>query len=197
MIDPAIQLIEKPDEVSWELIHEVIWKSHESNREVGMSMSHAGFSGADIETYLGPKGKMYVALLDGKVIGTLAFTEKKSKFWFGEDTFAYCCFAAVLPEYRGHGVYGGLMKLCEQAAISRGLDKMLFNTHPKNARVIDTALKNGYKKISYTLSKNSAWVYLVKWLNGSPYSDLKLNIIYGGLKTVRKAEWGLTQLFRR
>lgn len=193
----AIQIIEKPDWVSWEDIHKVIWVSHKTNREKGINMIHATFSGMEIEDYLAPTGKMFVAIQDSKVIGVAASKEMNAKFWFGADVFVYCCFVAVLPEYRGKGVYGELMKQQERIASSKGIDKVLFNTHPNNTRVIAAALKNGYKKVSYTQGKDSPWVYLVKWVNGAPYPDFVFNAIYGCMRSFRMTRKCMLQLFKK
>ncbi len=197
MNDPAIQIIEKPDWVSWDDIHEVIWKAHGTNREKGMNMAHAALSGEEIEEHFARGGKMFVAVLENKVIGTAAYTLKKASFWFGEGMFAYCCFAAVLPEYRGRGIYGELLELREKAAAAQGLDKMLFNTHPGNARVIGVASKNGYKKVSFARGSDSPWVFMVKWLNGAPYSDLRMKTMYCCVKAVRLAEYQLRRVFKQ
>ena len=160
-------------------------------------MTHAAFSGKEIAGFLAPKGKMFVAVSGSRVIGTIASVEKKAEFWFGKGVFVYCCFAAVLPEYRGQGIYGKLMNLQEKVASSQGIDKLLFNTHPENSRVIQAAAKNGYKKVSFVFGSDSPWVYMVKWINGAPYSDFRLNVIYGCMKTFRTAGHGLKRLFRR
>lgn len=181
-----IQILEKPEWVTWDDVHEVIWKAHETNRAKGMNMAHAALSGKEIEEYLSPKGKMFVAILGEKVIGTAAYRAQNNKFWFGKGEFAYCCFASVLPDYRGEGVYGRLMKLREEVAKSNGIDKMLFNTHPNNTRVIEVALKNGFEKVNYTVGRDSAWVYMVKWLDGTPCSRIRIRAVYLFIKTVRK-----------
>ncbi len=196
-MEEAIQIIEKPDWVSWEDIHNVIWLSHKTNRERGINMIHAAFSGKEIEDYLAPTGKMYLAIQGSRVIGVIASKEKKAKFWFGTGVFVYCCFAAVLPEFRGKGVYGALMKQQERIASLKGIDKVLLNTHPNNTRVIAAALKNGYKKVSYTEGNDCPWVYLVKWVNGAPYPDYVFNAMYGSMKTLRMTRKRMLKLLKK
>lgn len=180
-----IQVLEKPDWVSWDEVHEVVWQSHEMNRRNGINMLHASFSGKEIAEYLAPSGKMFVALLGSKVIGTAAYTIKVSKFWFGEYRFAYCCFASVLPGFTGRGVYKRLTEKREESVMSQGLDKLLFNTHPSNSRVIHIAMNNGYKKVDFVLGNTVSWVYMVKWLKGTPYSDFKLSFMFNCIRIVR------------
>ncbi len=187
-MEGEIQVVVKPDWVSWDDVHKVLWKAHEANRSNGMNMAHAAFSGKEIEDYLGPDGKMFVAVCDGEVVGVAAYKEKDAKFWYGAGRYAYCCFDAVLPEYAGQGVYRQLVELREKIALAQGIDRMMFNTHPNNSRMIGIALKSGFKRVSYTSSEKSPWVYWVKWLNGAPYSDCRLNVMYGvirGLRTIQ------------
>ncbi len=195
-MNDEIHILEKPEWASWDEVHEVIWKAHETNRVKGMNMAHAALSGKEIAEYLGADGKMFVAVLGNKVIGTAAYKEQKTKFWFGEGVYAYCCFASVLPEFRGAGVYGRLMKLREQIAMANGIDKMLFNTHPQNSRVIEVALKNGFEKVNYTIGSDSAWVYMVKWLDGARHSKLKIKIVYNCIKILRKTKQLLCPISR-
>jgi GNAT superfamily N-acetyltransferase len=176
--EKQIQIIEKPDWVSWDEIHEVIWKAHEKNRERGINMAHASMSGDEIRELLSDDAKMFVALCDNHVIGTAAFKEKEVRFWFGKDRFAYCCFASLLPEFMGKGVYYQFVKKREESARSMGLDKMMFNTHPDNTRVLQVAKQNGFKAVKYVVSKGAQWVYMVKWLNGCPYSDFRCGYEY-------------------
>lgn len=183
-----IQIIEKPEWVTWEQIHEVIWKAHELNREKGINMTHAALSGKEIEEYLTPNGRMYVAIDGDKVIGTAAYKEEKAKFWFGEGIYAYCCFASVLPGYTGKGVYKQLMEIREQNALVNGIDKLMFNTHPNNSRVINVALKSGFKRVSFISGVNNSWVYLVKWINGAPFSDARLSVMYNGIRILRESK---------
>ena len=49
MMDSSIQIIEKPDWVSWDEIHEVLWKAHENNRENGVFMSYPSLTGDEIK----------------------------------------------------------------------------------------------------------------------------------------------------
>lgn len=177
-MDSEIKIIEKPNNVSWNEISSLLWQSHSSNRQKGMNMKHASLSGNEIKAQLEPDGKMFVALLNNKLAGVAAYKPKKVSFWFGEGLFAYCCFAAVLPQYTGKGIYGQLVRKREESARSQGIGKMMFNTHPRNSRVIQIAQQYGYKKVDYRAGKENPWVFMVKWLDGTPYSEFRINIMY-------------------
>ena len=57
-----ISIVEKPDWVSWEDIHNVVWKAHENNRLKGIIMSYPALSGDEIKDKIGKDGKLFTAL---------------------------------------------------------------------------------------------------------------------------------------
>ena len=61
-----IQIIEKPDWVSWDEIHSVLWKAHEQNRKKGMIMSLPSKSAEDLQKYMEGKGKMFWLWMEKK-----------------------------------------------------------------------------------------------------------------------------------
>lgn len=196
-MDSTIQIIEKPDWLSWNEISALLWQAHGSNREKGMNMKHASFSGEEIKEHLEPDGKMFVALSENKMIGVAAYKPKRASFWFGEGLFAYCCFAAVLPQYTGKGIYGQLVKTREDSARLQGIDKMMFNTHPRNYRVIQIAQQFGYKKVDFRAGRENSWVFMVKWLNGMPYSESKINIMYAKKKLLFKIKSTIKRVLKK
>lgn len=172
MMDSSIQIIEKPDWVSWDEIHDVIWKAHAHNRKNGMRMSYPSLPGEKIKEKIDGQGKMFVALDNNKVVGTAAVKVKRANLWCGGGDYAYCCFAAVLPEFNGMGIYKQLGLIREDSARSMGLNRMMFDTHEKNERVLSINQRNGYKPVDISIWKDHYNIVMVKWLDGSPYSDL-------------------------
>lgn len=179
MLDSSIRIMLKPESIPWESIHDVIWQSHEGNRSNGIIMRYPSLSGEEIQQKLGTEGKMLVAITgDGKLVGTAAFLPKEATFWFGKGTFAYCCFASILPEFNGKGIYKEMCRIQEQMARDAGLDMMLFDTHEKNVRNLSHSIKAGYRYVDYKHFKDHYNVVLVKWLNGCPYSNFRCSYNY-------------------
>ena len=172
MKDSSIQITEKPDWVTWEEIHEVLWKAHEQNREKGMNMAFPALPGEEIRKKIEGNGTMLVALSGGRVIGTAAILIKKKNIWCGNGNYAYCCLASVLTEYNGLGIYKRLNLERERIAKEMGMDKMIFDTHENNKRIIKGDLKAGYRIVDIVVCKDHYNVVMVKWLNGCPFSDL-------------------------
>lgn len=142
-------------------------------------MRYPSLTGSEIEKKLGSEGKMLVALTEeGKLVGTAAMIPKKAKLWFGEHSFAYCCFASILQEYNGEGIYKEMCRLQEEMAREAGLNMMLFDTHENNSRNIDHSLKAGYRFVDLKFYRDHFNVVMVKWLDGCPFSDFKCKYKY-------------------
>ena len=171
-----IQIIEKPDRVSWDEIHEVLAKAHESNRAHGINMRKPSLPGSEIKNEVGKDGIMLVAIHEDKIIGTAALLFKSKHTWYNSGSYGYMCFAGVLPEYRGTGTYRLLSEERERIARNKNLSGLYIDTHNRNTHLIDIALKNGFRKVDVKVCKDHWNIVLFKWLNGCPYSDFKCQI---------------------
>ena len=110
-MDSEIQIIEKPEWISWDVIHKVLWEAHSVNRDKCVFMSYPSLSGDEIKNMIGDHGKMFIAVGNNKVVGTLALIIKSGKRWYNSGNYGYLCFGAVLPEYSGKGIYRSLYQL--------------------------------------------------------------------------------------
>lgn len=171
-----IQIIEKPDWVTWDEIHDVLWMAHAENRNNGVVMRYPSLSGEEIRQKIEGNGKMLVAMDGNKVIGTAAIIVKAYHLWCGKGDYAYCCFASILPEYNGKGIYKALDLKREEFALSMQLTRMLGDTHENNKHRLDIAKKAGYKFIDYKYYRDHYNIVMVKWLHGCPYSEFRCKI---------------------
>lgn len=171
-MESKILLQEKPDWVSWDDIHKVLWKSHAQNRENGINMAFPALPGDKIREMIeGGDGKMFVAVDKNTVVGTGAVIKKKHNLWCGIGEYGYLCFASVLPNYSSMGIYKQLREYRERETRKMGIDKVLFDTHEKNKRVLLINKKNGFKVVDLKVCKDHYNIVMVKWLDGCPYSD--------------------------
>ena len=166
-----INTIEKPDWVSWDEIHEVLWKAHEKNRENGVIMSYPSLTGEEIKKRIENNGKMYVAIDGQNVIGTLALIIKKGNKWYNKGSYGYLCFGAVLPNYSGKGIYRSLYKVAETTAINMGIFVITRDTNEKNARMLKISKQEGYHFVECKAYKDHFNIVRAKWLDGCPYSS--------------------------
>lgn len=171
-MDAHIQILEKPEWISWDDIRHCLYAAHAPNRANGINMTHFQWSTEKFVETIGENGRMFVAL-DGEVIvGVAAVCERNGNSWYAKGKYAYMGFAGVLPEYTGRGIYNELLMIREDFARRRGYEVMTFVTHQKNNRVQCVALRNGYRFVSFfqASSKDHYNVVMAKWVNGCPYS---------------------------
>ena len=183
-----VQVVEKPDWVSWDEIHDVIWKAHAANRQKGINMRFPALPGEEIRKRVESSGKMFIALDGERVVGTAAIRTKKASLWCGKGEYAYLCFASVLPEYSGQGIYKQLYIYIERESIKSGLSRIMFDTHEKNTRMAEINLKHGYRKVSYKRYDDHYNIIFVKWLDGCPYSEGRCKVEFAIQKLKEKVK---------
>lgn len=177
---PVIQILEKPDWVTWEEIKTCLLDAHASNRELGIDMNHYHWPAEKIKESLGDNGILLVAIDGKKVVGTAAIADKQGHSWYVRGKYAYMCFAGVIPSYRGFGIYKELTKRREEYAIQKHYEVLLLDTHSNNKRIREIARKNGYRYVRFFRAKSGDHysVIMVKWLKRCPFSRFYFWIRY-------------------
>lgn len=188
-MNTEIQIIEKPDFVSWDLIHDVLWKAHAQNREKGVFMSYPSLSGDEIKKKMENSGKMYIALEGQNVVGTLALIKKKGNKWYNKGMYGYLCFGAVLPNYNGKGIYRSLYQLAESVAKQVGLMVLTRDTNENNARMLKITKQEGYHFVECKAYKDHFNIVRAKWLDKCPYPTWYIKIRFFLSKTITKLRY--------
>lgn len=175
-----VQIIEKPDWVSWEDIRQCLIEAHSENLEKGIMMLHTTLPADKLEEIVTPNGCLLVALDGKKLVGTAAILQKSSNSWYTSGPYAYLGFAGVIPAYKGRGIYKDLTLKREEYARQRGFSVLVFNTNEKNQRVQQVAKKNGFVYVDYKMSstRDHFDVYMAKWLTPIPFSLLHCRLRY-------------------
>lgn len=168
-----IQIMVKPDWVTWDDIKQCLFEAHAQNRAKGINMAHYQWPVERIKDSLGEKGVVLVALDGKRLIGTAAIGDKIGKTWYTRGPYAYICFDAVIPEYSGKGIFKLLDSKREQLAKNLGYRTLVFDTHSNNFHRQEIALKNGFRLVRFfrASSKDHYSVVMAKWLDGCPYSS--------------------------
>lgn len=167
----AIQIIEKPDWVSWDDIKQCLYEAHAPNREKGINMTRYQWPANKIKEYVETKGYMLVAMRDEMVIGTAAIVEKVGKKWYATGHYASICFDSVKTGYIGLGVFKKLDTKREEIARKHNLNILVFDTNVENIHRQEIAIRNGYRYVSYTHPNDHYNVVMAKWLDGCPFSS--------------------------
>ena len=188
-MDTSIQIIEKPEWVSWEEIHQVLWKAHEQNRQKGIFMLLPTRSAEELQKYV-DGGKMFVATDGDRVIGTLALVVKEGKQWYNKGRFGYLCLGAVLPDFSGKGIFRLLYDVAEKEALRLRLPVLTRDTNEKNVRMLKISKKEGYHFVAYRACRDHFNIVRAKWLQTCPFSPwyIKLRFLL--------SKWYLKTRFR-
>lgn len=184
-----IKIVEKPEWVSWDDIHDVLWKAHEKNRSKGIIMSNPSLSGNEIKNKIGRGGEMLVAMDGQKVVGTLALIKKTGNKWYCNGDYGYLCFGAVLPEYSGKGIYRSLYQLAEITAKQMDLPVLTRDTNEHNARMLKITKQEGYYFVDYKICKDHYNIIRAKWLNGCPFPGWHIKMRFLLSKLYKKVRY--------
>lgn len=183
-MDNKIEIIEKPEWVSWDDIHNVLWKAHEQNRQKGVVMRLSMMPAEELEKFIGDAGKMFIAMDGSTVIGTLTIFIRKGGTWFERGQYGFLCLVAVLPEYSGKGVYRALIDSVESEARCLGVRVLVHVTHENNKRMLKISRQAGCHYLSYKKCEDHFNIVLAKWLDECPFPVwyIKLRFLISRLK---------------
>lgn len=182
-----IKIVERPSSVSWEEISAVLKESHLENVNKGINLPYPALPPNEIYAKTEGSGGIMLVALDGeKVVGTSAVIIIDKDLWCGSGKYAYCCFASVLPEYRGTGIYRQFSEWREKYARKMGVDRLMYDTDERNVRVISVTKENGFRPVEYRVREGRNSVVFVKWLKKCPYSKLNCVFHFLGIKYLKK-----------
>lgn len=186
-----IQFMEKPDWVSWEQVCDCIKAANVVNNKKGFHMLFANITPDEIESEL-KDGKCFVAIHEGKVVGTTSYAIQEMNKWYLRGKVILHCFDAIRPEYRGTDVYFGVQALKAQKIEETGIKRFYFTTAEKNKTVIKMNLRYGFKLVQLTPSPKGGDYYsvcMVMWNDGCPFPDWFLKFMFNLSKIVSKTLW--------
>ena len=166
-----IRVVEKPDWISYEDIHDLLYAAHASNRAKGFNVETAFMSGKELEGHLGETGKCFVALDGDKLVGTTSYRILNRNYWCAKGEVVDRVLIGVLPEYKGRHISTMLFKKIEQEAKKNGY-KYIENRAAEDNEIIQIiSLKDGFRYIDFHVTKVDHYtVVMLKWLDECPYS---------------------------
>lgn len=186
-MEKGIVVIPKPSTMSWELISHLLRTAHQENVEKGVFMPYPFLEPEEIREKIESRnGVMFVAMVDDKLVGTGAVIILNAKLWCGSGQYGYHCFDAVLPEYAGKGVFKALASSQEEYVKAHHVDRIFFDTHEKNYRMIEVSGKSGYEFVEYRIRKDHNSVLMVKWFDRPPYSHFLCRMTFLKMKYMKK-----------
>ncbi|MBR6954321.1 MAG: GNAT family N-acetyltransferase [Clostridia bacterium] len=187
---PDIVIMEKPESVSYEEIHEVLYRAHESNRQKGFVVRTALMTGEQLEKHIGPNGKCFVAMDGDKVVGTVSYRIKKCSLWCVKGPAVDRILVGVLPEYKGMHIATKLFTAVYDAAIAGKYKWIISGTQDQNTLMQEICLKDGFMKVDFSSVKPDHYaVIMVKWLGKCPYTSTMISIMYMAKKAYVKLRY--------
>lgn len=174
-----IKVIQKPKEVPYTVIHDVLWAAHEENRKNGLYIKSADFSPEEIEQHIGKDGVCFVALDDDdRVVGTSSVRAVTRKKWYARGRVFVDVLDGVLPKYQGQHIKSMLDQAIEEYARSQGIKVIEFRTAEANTARQQIGLHEGYRMVDFFAGRglDHYTVVMVKHLKGwrlpKPLTDI-------------------------
>lgn len=175
-----IEIMEKPDYISYERIREVLQDAHKSNIENGIVLHTTTFTAQEIEEYIGEEGKCFVAISENDVLGTASYRIIDRSSWYVQGKVVDEILVGVRPEFKGMHIYSKLYEAIERDALKNGYELIVFNTAEKNVRKRKISSSHGFVNLSFFAAEDNDHYSVVmgKWLQQCPYSSAKIRIKY-------------------
>ena len=185
-----IQYILKPDWISWADIKECMYQAHAMNRKKGVVMQNQFMNEAEFAEYY--RGALcFVALDEGKAVGTVSTRFLKRNTWWAHGLVAYNFGDAILKAYQGTDVTERLNELRLQEIDKAGIRIISFDTAEHNQLVQKINLKRGARRIKLYASRKT-WYYsvvMVIWRDGCPFSERYTNFRFALSAFLVKLIW--------
>lgn len=163
-----LEIVKKPEWISYDDIHELLYKAHETNRNNGFDVNTAHMSGKEIEEHIGDEGVCLVALDGEKLAGVAAFRVRNRNYRFVKGKVAEFVLFGVLPEYRGNGISLKFINKLEETALASGIKYAEGRTAENNKAVLKLMKNDGWRYIDFVAPESDHYnVIALKWLDGS------------------------------
>ena len=171
---------EKPEEISFDEIHKVIYSAHEENLKKGLVMRTTTLTGEELKNRIGKDGICFVALDGEKIVGTISVRFVERDKWYAKGVIPDCILAGVIPEYRGKHISSMLEQKVFEYVRNKGYKLIELDTAENNIHAVEVYKHQGFKLVDYHayLGVDHFSVVMVKWLDKCPYSSFYCKLRY-------------------
>lgn len=168
-----IEIVPIDNRFSWDIIHDILYSAHESNRKNGVFMKTAELSGGELKERVGDNGQCFVAIVNNKVVGTASVKIVNRNKWYHKGRIGYLMLIGIYPEYKGLGIYNKLAGECYNFCEKAGVDTVELDTAERNHVMQNISLKHGFRYVGIKASPYTKHysVIMAKWLGENPFSD--------------------------
>ena len=171
---------EKPDYISYDDIHDLLWASNADNREKGFVLRTSELSGEMLQQRIGKDGYCFVAMDGEKLVGTLSIRFVERHTWYADGHIPDYILAGVLPEYRGKHINAELSNMVFQRIKELGYQIIELDTAEDNDYAINVYEHYGFKKVDFKPTKNGDHyrVVMAKWIDNCPFMVYTIKLRY-------------------
>lgn len=172
-MDEEIEIVPIGDRFSWDIIHDILYSAHESNRKNGVFMKTAELSGDELKERVGNNGQCFVAVVNGKAVGTASVKIVNRNKWYHKGSIGYLMLSGIYPEYKGLGIFSKLDEARYDFCKKAGVNAVEFDTAEGNLVRQNIALKHGFRYVAIKASPYTKHysVIMAMWLGENPFSD--------------------------
>ena len=187
----GITIMEKPDWISFDDIHELLYLAHTENREKrGFHVRTAEMTGAELEARIGSRGKCFVALDEKKLVGTASYRIVDRNYWFVKGPVADRILVAVHPDYQRKHIASSLRDTVQKSVIENGFHYIESATAEANKPVRDACQKDGFRYVDLQVPTSDHYnVVMLKWLDGCPYPKWRTDAHYAWKRLGKKLKY--------
>lgn len=173
-----ITIMEKPEWITFQQIHDLIYMAHEINRkQKGFDVGTAHLSPEELEKKIGVSGKCFIALDGSKLVGTTSYRIVNRNYWCAKGEVVDRILAAVHPDYKGKHISTMLFNKIVESAQNKGFKYIESVTAEKNDIVQIINKKDGYRYIDFRAPRTDHYnVVMLQWLEGCPYSKFQTDL---------------------
>ena len=150
----GIVVMEKPDSITFRDISELLRKAHAQHEKNGIYMRVPHLPPEELEKWVGPEGKCFVAMDGDRLVGTSSFMVRRLNRWYCKGNVAEVTMQGVSPSHQGMHIFSILDKKCEEAVKDSGYTAIYFDTARANTKRILIGEKEGYVLVDYFWTGN-------------------------------------------
>ena len=177
--DLIYRIVKKNDEISWDDVRNVIIEAHQENLSQGLVVSTTNMTSEQLKSQLG-EGVCFLAVKDilsdniksNEIIGVAALKIHNVKTWYIKGPVVHFMFGAVLPKYKGLGVYRKLQEVRYEYVRNHSISCITTSTAEKNYRMRKILNSQDFFPVRmFSASGLDHYsIRWVKWLDKRPYS---------------------------
>lgn len=144
-----IEIKEKDNNISFEIVHNILFESHKENMKNKVLMKTVTLSSEQLEERIGKNGKCFIALYDDKIVGTLSVRFVERNTWYAQGIIPDYILAGILPEYQGMHINTMLSNKVFDYSKDQGFDKIELDTAEKNKQAIKVYKHLGFRLVDF------------------------------------------------